>query len=46
MNEVILEIRNVSKTYKISKKQQKMMNMEKLEIKAVEDFSLELYKSS
>lgn len=44
MNEVILEIRNVSKTYKISKKQQKKMNMEKLEIKAVEDFSLELYK--
>ncbi|MBQ2802021.1 MAG: ABC transporter ATP-binding protein [Lachnospiraceae bacterium] len=44
MEEIVLEIEDLSKTYKVTKKQQKVMNTTKREIKAVENLSFKLYK--
>lgn len=44
MKEIVLEITDLSKTYKVTKKQQKVMNTDKREIKAVENLTFKLYK--
>lgn len=44
MQETILEVKNISKTYRVTKKQQKIMNTTKREIKAVENLSFQLYR--